>query len=531
MTTPTPHAPPREARPHRPSRAPPRFHTRAARAATIVLLLLTTTCSRHRTEAPAGSAPTAEGDHGDRHFQPYPHGTWRLASGYELARTVLWTSHIVIMHSESDGGGLGFRPGIWKPDTRPTRTRDEAYHLALDVMRAAQKDPTQFARLARLYSDDVVTRETGGSLGALAADDLPAVFLDALEPLRPGEVSNLVQTQLGYHILLRRSPPPREEVNGARVVVRYQTTFGDGASERSRSEALELARSIAAEARSGADFASLVATRSEGSDRDRGGNLGVWATDEPGPNGTVIEALANLAVGEVRAEPVDTQFGFQVIKRTAPGLPEELGARVARFSFDPRSPDMEASARKSAEAFSLAVRRDPAALDAYPSLEPIRWRDGHGDPVLSSILDGLRRGQTTSSPVRLHSAYAVVRRVDPGALCARPPLRYDLPGAETVDIGTLMGRIRPELLVAYLDEIRPVLASLPLPASERSVVTTTLDGLRAGVEAATTPAERVDVYHRTMTTLHKDLSESAYAVVASGLQRWVGREVIKSSRL
>jgi peptidyl-prolyl cis-trans isomerase D len=58
-----------------------------------------------------------------------------------------------------------------------------------------------FASLARENSDDPGSKAAGGELGWAGRDAYVAPFADALFALQPGQVSDLVQSQFGYHII------------------------------------------------------------------------------------------------------------------------------------------------------------------------------------------------------------------------------------------------------------------------------------------------------------------------------------------
>ena len=58
-----------------------------------------------------------------------------------------------------------------------------------------------FAALARESSEDPGTREAGGSLGAFTRDTHSKAFDEAAFNLRPGSVSDVVQTEYGFHVI------------------------------------------------------------------------------------------------------------------------------------------------------------------------------------------------------------------------------------------------------------------------------------------------------------------------------------------
>jgi len=59
----------------------------------------------------------------------------------------------------------------------------------------------KFATLARLYSEDLATVRRGGELGMLAKTSLWTQFSDAAMALKPGTVSQIVETPDGFHII------------------------------------------------------------------------------------------------------------------------------------------------------------------------------------------------------------------------------------------------------------------------------------------------------------------------------------------
>lgn len=485
------------------------------------------TCSQHGDPQPDRSASSAKTQ---KKMNAYRHGVWRLASDDDIGRTVLWVSHILVMYRESSGGGSPFRPMAWDPDAKATRSSDEAYARAVDLMKRAQADPTRFATLAKENSDDVVTRDQGGSLGPRSALDLPAVFVDALEQLAPGQVSEILQTSLGYHILLKRSPPPEDTVAAQRVVIRYESTFGDTpAPKRSRAEAFALARQVNDQARHGADFAALVREYSEGMDRDRGGNMGTWSTMETGPSATVIEALAARGIGDLLREPMDTQFGFQIARRVAPGEHKEFAARVVRAQFDPESKDTEAAARKDIETLVAETARDHRAIERSSRVEPIRWDDGHGDPDLQAIAERMQLSETTG-PVALHNAYALVQRVEPDTFCRPPPSRYELPEPDFFDVEAMVRAANPEEIVGSLDQIRAAFRTSKLTTNEAAAIQSILERLRSDFASANTPEKRVAVYRANMAAVHRELSEASYAILVTDLQGWVAQQRMKVLR-
>jgi peptidyl-prolyl cis-trans isomerase D len=58
-----------------------------------------------------------------------------------------------------------------------------------------------FAELAGYYSDDVATRENGGDRGFLESRRLEKEYADVAFSMAPGDLSDIVKTKLGFHII------------------------------------------------------------------------------------------------------------------------------------------------------------------------------------------------------------------------------------------------------------------------------------------------------------------------------------------
>jgi parvulin-like peptidyl-prolyl isomerase len=83
-----------------------------------------------------------------------------------------------------------------------TRTREEACLRALEA-RAKLEQGAAFADVVANYSEEpgAVSRE--GSLGAIERTSVVPAFADAAFELKAGEVSHVVETDYGFHIIMR----------------------------------------------------------------------------------------------------------------------------------------------------------------------------------------------------------------------------------------------------------------------------------------------------------------------------------------
>ena len=92
--------------------------------------------------------------------------------------------------------------GARNADEETTRTRDEAELLANALRVEAGAEGAEFTDLAREQSEDG-SAESGGDLGPLGRGLLVAPVEDAAAALHPGQLSGVVESPFGFHIIQR----------------------------------------------------------------------------------------------------------------------------------------------------------------------------------------------------------------------------------------------------------------------------------------------------------------------------------------
>ncbi len=82
------------------------------------------------------------------------------------------------------------------------RTREQAESLAQKVLAKARRDES-FTRLATEYSDEPGAAGRGGALGRFTRGRMVPAFEEVAFRLRVGQVSDIVETPFGFHVILR----------------------------------------------------------------------------------------------------------------------------------------------------------------------------------------------------------------------------------------------------------------------------------------------------------------------------------------
>lgn len=83
----------------------------------------------------------------------------------------------------------------------PADVRQKAKARAEALLAEVRKSPDRFAEIARKDSDDAGSAAQGGDLGFFGRGAMVKPFEDAAFAMKPGEISDLVKTDFGWHIL------------------------------------------------------------------------------------------------------------------------------------------------------------------------------------------------------------------------------------------------------------------------------------------------------------------------------------------
>jgi len=84
-----------------------------------------------------------------------------------------------------------------------TRAKADAKRIAEEALKKIKKDSVAFEDVAKKYSDDEGSKNAGGAIGNFERNAMPEAFSKATFDLKVGEISDVVETPRGFHIIKR----------------------------------------------------------------------------------------------------------------------------------------------------------------------------------------------------------------------------------------------------------------------------------------------------------------------------------------
>jgi peptidyl-prolyl cis-trans isomerase SurA len=205
---------------------------------------------------------------------------------------------------------------------------------ALDQIRRGD----DFAKVAATFSD-ASDALSGGAMPFRPLDRLPNVYATLAQKMQPGDVSDIVRTPAGYHILKMV-----DRRGGAAVVQMLKRTHARHILIRanelvSEDEARRKLVGLKERLEHGGDFAELARLYSNDLSAAKGGDLGWLYQGDTVPD--FEKAMDALKINEI-SDPVQTPFGFhliQVLERRTEASTAERQRLSARAALRERKAD------------------------------------------------------------------------------------------------------------------------------------------------------------------------------------------------
>jgi peptidyl-prolyl cis-trans isomerase SurA len=222
----------------------------------------------------------------------------------------------------------------------------EASRKRAEQALAEVKSGKDFAQVAASYSS-APDAPSGGSLGWRTRARLPSVFADVVQKMKPGDVSPVLRSTSGFHVVKlvdernRNQPTVVDQTHARHILIKVneQTSEADAKARIDR-----LRERLAA----GANFEDIARANSEDTSSAKGGDLGWLSAGDTVPD--FEHALDKLAVNEI-SQPVRTPFGWhliQVLERRKQDVTQQRRREEARKAI---------RQRKSEEQFEEFVRQ------------------------------------------------------------------------------------------------------------------------------------------------------------------------------
>jgi peptidyl-prolyl cis-trans isomerase SurA len=199
------------------------------------------------------------------------------------------------------------------------------------------REGADFAKLAVSYSDAPDALQ-GGAMGWRARDRLPELFAQALDRMKPGEVSGIIRSPAGFHVIKlneRRgggAAASVEQTHARHILVKTSEIVSEADARRKLNNLRE--RIV-----NGADFGELAKLNSDDASSIKGGDLGWIYRGDTVPE---FERVMNgLSAGQI-SEPFASPFGWhlmQVLERRQTDVSGERKRQEARLVLRERKAD------------------------------------------------------------------------------------------------------------------------------------------------------------------------------------------------
>ena len=164
-----------------------------------------------------------------------------------------------------------------------------------------------FSQLAKVFSNDPGSGKKGGDLGWYNRTDFVKEFAEAAVRLEPGEISDVVRTEFGYHII-QMIEKNVEKIHVRHILIGVPTTPQDKIAAK---EKLEKIRKDILDGSITFEKAALQYS-DDPAKKGNQGNLG-WIEIATFQDKNFLKVSQSLQVGEI-SEPFETNFGFHILK-------------------------------------------------------------------------------------------------------------------------------------------------------------------------------------------------------------------------
>ena len=185
-----------------------------------------------------------------------------------------------------------------------TQTRETADKVLSELQGGAD-----FSNMAATYSDGQQALD-GGDLGWRKAGQVPTLFADFITNMEVGDLSDIIKSPSGYHIIKLLDKRSTEQVVVTQTKARHILIQPDELT--TPEDALRRLRQLRMRIEGGDDFAELARAHSvDAMSAAQGGDLG-WVN--PGDLVPEFQRVMDSLEPGATSEPFRTQFGYHVVQ-------------------------------------------------------------------------------------------------------------------------------------------------------------------------------------------------------------------------
>lgn len=213
----------------------------------------------------------------------------------------------------------------------------KAYEKIKYIRTQAIKNNVNFTNLAKKYSDDPSAKQNNGSLGYFTVFQMVYPFESAAYNTKKGEISNILRTRFGYHIL---KVDDKKANQGSIKVAHLMLAIPYSADETKQNAAKEKVYQIYDSIIKGANFSTMVKKYSDDmGTKQKGGELPYFEIGRMVPE--FEKAAFAIKKIEDYSKPVRTNYGWHIIK-LLDLKPIESFDKVEKYIKDRVAKDMRA---------------------------------------------------------------------------------------------------------------------------------------------------------------------------------------------
>lgn len=195
---------------------------------------------------------------------------------------------------------------------------------AREVIQFWRKPESDFAKVTTKFPD-----YRSGTIDWAKIQNIPSLFAETLEGMKKGDLSNVIKSDIGFHVIKLLDKRGGDDFIIDKTHVRHILIKPN--LIRDSQQAKEIAEGLYQQLKDGADFAALARTHTDDTGSAvNGGDLGWMSGEELVPS--FAKTMHNTAINEI-SEPFESQFGWhilQVLERKKENMASQYQKAIAQ---------------------------------------------------------------------------------------------------------------------------------------------------------------------------------------------------------